>query len=128
LDQKSLEKSEGDDFWISINKDVVEIGSNFMPEYNLGTSNVTVTKRPHDITDLRALYTLMRSAVVAYQNESGLEARRTADLEARIANFIASRHDRLAAKVDFFSKKDPVKAAGFAGMLALLDELGEEFK
>jgi hypothetical protein len=128
LDHEGLKKSEVDDFWITIKKDSVEIGASFMPEHNLCTSSVTVTKRPHDITDLRALYTLMQSAVIAYQKNYGLECRKTADLQARIANFIAIRHDRLAAKLEFFSEKDPVKAARFGGMLALLDEVGKEFK
>ena len=127
LDHEGLRKSEGDDFWITIKKDSVEIGADFMPEHNLSTSNVTVTKRPHDITDLRALYALIRSALVTYQKNYGLECRKTAELQARIANFIAARHDRLAAKQEFFSEKDPIKAAGFGGMIALLNELGKEF-
>lgn len=127
LDYEGLKKSEGDDFWITIKKDSVEIGADFMPEHNLNTSNVTVTKRPHDIADLRALYALIRSALVTYQKNYGLECRKTAELQARIASFIAARHDRLAAKQQFFSEKDPIKAAGLGGMSALLDELGKEF-
>lgn len=128
LNHEGLKKSEGDNFWITIRRDSVEIGADFMPEHNLCTASVTVTRRPHDITDLSALYALIRSAVVTYQKNYGLECRKTAEFQARIANFIAARHDRLAAKQDFFSEKDPIKAAGFGGMIALLDELGKEFK
>jgi hypothetical protein len=128
LDHEGLKKSAGDDFWITIRKDSVEIGADFMPEQNLSASNVTMAKRPHDMADLRALYTLMRSAVITYQKNYGLECRKTANLEMRIAHFIATRHDRLVSKLEFFSEKDPVKAAGFRGMLALLEELGKEFK
>src|SRR5260221_7685379 len=87
LDHEGLKKSEGDDFWITIKKDSVEIGADFMPEHNLSTSNVTVTKRPHDITDLRALYALIRSALVTYQKNYGLECRKSAELQRRIENF-----------------------------------------
>lgn len=127
LDRERLKQSEGDGFWITIKKDSVEIGADFLPEHNLSTSTVTVTKRPHDITDLRALYALIRSALGTYQKNYGLECRKNAELQARIANFIAARHDRLVAKQEFFSEKDPIKAAGLGGMIALLDELGKEF-
>jgi hypothetical protein len=128
LDYEGLKKSEGDDFWITVKKDSVEIGADFMPEQSLSASTVTVTNRPHDITDLRALYTLMRAAVIEYQKNYGLECRKTADLQARIASFVATRHDRVAAKLEFFSEREPVKAAEFRGMLALLDELGKQFR
>ncbi len=128
LDCEGLKKSQGDDFWIIVKKDSVEIGADFMPEQSLSASTVTVSKRPHNITDLRALYTLMRAAVIEYQKNYGLECRKTADLQARIATFVATRHDRLAAKLEFFSGREPVKVAEFRGMLALLDELGKQFR
>ena len=128
LDYEGLKKSEGDNFWVTIKKGSVEIGADFMPEVNLTTTNVKVTKRPYDITDLRALYTVMQSAVVAYQKNYGVECRKIADLQARAASFIATRHNRLASKLEFFSGKDPVKVARFEGMLAVLDELRKEFK
>src|SRR5688500_10666924 len=49
LDDEGLKKSEGDHFWITIKKNSVEMGADFMPEHYLSTSNVTVAKRPHDI-------------------------------------------------------------------------------
>ncbi|MPN28450.1 hypothetical protein SDC9_175892 [bioreactor metagenome] len=128
LDHEGLNKSQGDDFWITIKKDSVEIGADFMPEHSLRMSKVTITKRPHDICDLRALYTLVRSALIAYRKNYADECRKTADLQVGIAKFIATRRGRLAAKLEFFSERDPVKAAGFNGMLALLDELGMEFR
>ena len=128
IDHEGLKKSQGDNFWLTIKNDSVEIGADFMPEQELNASNVVVAKRAHDISDLRALYALMRSALVTYQKSYGLECRKTADLETGIARFIAARRDRLAAKLEFFSEKDPVKAAGFKGMLTLLDELGKELK
>lgn len=128
IDHEGLKKSAGDDFWITIKKGSVEIGADFMPEHDLNASSVTVTKRPHDMADLRAVYALMRTAIITYQKNYGLECRKSADLEARIATFIATRHDRLAAKLEFFAEKDAIKAAGFRGMLALLEELGRELK
>lgn len=128
LDHEGLRKSQGDDFWITVKKDSVEIGADFMPEQELSNSSVVVAKRPHDIEDLRSLYVLVRSALIAYQKNYGLECRKTTDFQNGIAKFIATRHDRLAAKLAFFSKKDPVKAAGCKGMLTVLDELRKEFK
>jgi hypothetical protein len=63
-----------------------------------------------------------------YQQKYADECRKRAYLQTGIAGFIATRRRRLAAKLELFSKKDPVKAAGFKGMLTLLDELGKEFR
>jgi len=128
LDYEGLNKSQGDDFWVTVKKDSVEIGADFMPEHILRMSNVTITKRPHDIPDLLALYALVQSALITYQKNYADECRKTADLRVGIGSFITTRHDRLAAKLAFFSEKDPAKAAEFKGRLALLDELGKEFK
>jgi hypothetical protein len=56
LDDCGLIKSQGNPFWITIKKGSVVLGSDFMPDHEHTMSNVTITKRPHDIPDLLELY------------------------------------------------------------------------
>jgi ribonuclease inhibitor len=124
LDREGLDNSVGDEFWMTVESGWAEIGAESTQKFRI--SSVTETTRPHDIDDLRSAYCLMQRALAAYKKSYGTGVRNAAVLRNGIGKFISTRHERLATKAEFFSQRNPLKAARYNGMLTLLEEIQKE--
>jgi hypothetical protein len=124
--REGLEKSRGENLWLSINDSTVVIGAEFMPEQELRHVHLTVIRRPYKLDDLSALYAVTQSVLVNFRSGYGIEYKKRTNLEARVSKFIESRRERLHIKLDFLKERDPTKAARIEGMLEILDELAAD--
>jgi hypothetical protein len=121
--REGLRKSQGENLWITINISSVVITADFMPEQELQQVSMTVVRRPYKLDDVYALYAVTQSSLVNFRNAYGTLGKKSSEFQAKIANFIDSKQERLSAKRDFLKERDPIKAERLSGMLEILEEL-----
>ena len=123
---EGLNKSVGEHLWVACSAGLATIGSDWMADCVIPIIHFESGQRQCDRDDLIAMCSILRDLVIIHRdNEDGM-SRRLNDLQIRIRHLIDHRKHRLEAKKAYFSDKDPVKEARFAGQLELLSDLDAE--